>query len=176
MKKVLIIDDSQLQRESAETQRPLFHESGYDITILGENTQQAYDEIVKNSSNYDIGLFDLWIPGGNWISEMGDKDDSRSALPASKKPDLFPFGLSFALKFLQLGKQVGILTDSDHHTDWYCSMLDPISSFDSEFNGTSQVIYCEARCFCYKVNDEWRVNGHLVKDWHSVLLRLTNGQ
>ena len=173
MKQILIIDDSQLQRQSAEEQRPLFLEVGYEITILGENTQQAYDEIVQNCSKYDIGLFDLWIPGGNWSGAMSDSDDDQAVLPSSKKPDLFPFGLSFALKFLQIGKQVGILTDSDHHSDWYCSMLDPIAYFNSRKSGTKNVLYKEARMNCRLIDGEYSVDGYLVKDWFSLLQELT---
>ena len=159
--KILIIDDNPDNIESSKQQTSLFEEAGHSVTVI-EDFAKAFSILYK-PFDFDIGLFDLWMPINSWKGSMTIYRDDWNPVYNNNKPEQLPSGLVFALKFLQQNKKVGIVTDSNHHLDWICAMLDLISVY-SQKDTPQNVYYFEARGFRLP-NPDYDVN---IKDWFAV--------
>ena len=170
--RILIVDDDPNNIKSAQDQTALFEEAGHTVTII-DNFQVAFDLIDESFGltdkpfDFDIGLFDLWMPIGDWTRSVFTPPSSWNPVYKGVKPEQLPAGLVFVLKFLQQNKKVGIVTDSDHHIDWICNMLDLVSIY-KQSSIPQNVYYFEARGFRIP-NDDRSVN---IKDWFAVFNRI----
>jgi hypothetical protein len=122
---IVIVEDTQIHLESAEKQRPKFAEAGHNLIII-DNLPDAFKFLTEKTSEYDLGLFDLYLPRGDWRGNMLRKQDSPFE---SEPPEQLDAGSTFALLALQQGKKAAIVTDSTRHNNWKCTMLDYLFSY-----------------------------------------------
>lgn len=140
--KILVIDDMPYNVASAHLTL-----KDFDYRVV-DSIEKAY-EILKTNEKFDVVLTDLWLPRGDFIGEIGSCED-----PVTKP---IPAGLVFAIRASNEGMKVVICTDSDHHNDLLCSLLDltKIGTYDKE----RPIKFVEART-C-PVEGVWQ-NGEIV--------------
>ncbi|MFA6042866.1 MAG: response regulator [Patescibacteria group bacterium] len=129
--KVLVIDDQ--KRNIASAQK--LEEHGHDVVAVS-TVQEAEELLTKCLGNFDAVLTDLHMPVGQFTGAM-----ARS-IPAPKEE--IPVGLVFAITAANFGIRTVICTDSNHHRDWICTLLDMV-----HYTGDSavrKVAFVEARC------------------------------
>jgi hypothetical protein len=162
---IVIVEDTQIHLDSAEKQRPKFSEAGHNLIII-DNLPDAFKFLTENPSEYDLGLFDLYLPRGDWSGNMLRKQDSPFE---SEPPEQLDAGSTFALLALQQGKKAAIVTDSTRHNNWKCTMHDYLFSY-SQGVENKQVIYCDLRWYNTKDDD-----GVYAKNWFKAFTELTTG-
>ncbi len=147
IKKLLVIDDQPYNVASAHMTL-----TGYDYKVV-DSIATAYN-LLKSGERFDVVLTDLWLPRGEFTGAMRGGDTATTPIPA---------GLVFAIRAMNDGMKVVICTDSDHHQDRLCSVMDLIGDGTSEKKG---IHFVEARC-C-PVEGTWE-NGEIVlsKDWYN---------
>ncbi len=145
--KILVIDDSPWNVASAHLTL-----KGYDYKVVGSITA-AYDTL-KSGEKFDIVLTDLWLPRGDFTGAMSDGDTATTLIAA---------GLVFAIRAMNDGMKVVICTDSDHHQDRLCSVMDLINA---NTHGKKKAIYFVEARRC-PINGVWE-NGEITlsKDWY----------
>jgi CheY-like chemotaxis protein len=143
--KILVIDDQ--PRNVASAHATL---AGLDYTVVS-TIKEAF-EILDGEKRFDVLLTDLWLPRGSFRGAMHDGDSSETPIPA---------GLVFALRALNLDMKVAIVTDSNHHQDRLCSILDLVRH--GKNTCTSDIVYVEAR-WCSPKPQEWD-SGTEGKNW-----------
>ncbi len=147
IQKVLVIDDQPCNVASAHLTL-----KGFDYKVV--DTIKAAYEILGTGEKFDVVLTDLWLPRGGFTGAMAGGDTAETPIPA---------GLVFALRAANDGMKVVICTDSDHHRDRLCSLLDLIKG--GILGKEKSVYYVEAReC---PVEGTWE-NGEIVlcNDWY----------
>lgn len=147
--KILVIDDQPYNVASARMTL-----EGFDCRVV-DNIAEAYD-VLKSGERFDIVLTDLWLPRGTFTGAMWEGDSADTQIPA---------GMVFAMKAANNGMRVIICSDSDHHEDRLCSLLDLVKG--SPVGDKGQVIsFVEART-C-PVEGTWE-NGQIVlsDDWYT---------
>lgn len=146
IKKILVIDDSPQNVASAHLTL-----QDFDYTVV-DNIADAYEILQEGEIKFDVVLTDLWLPRGNFTGAMRGTDSPDELIPA---------GLVFAIRAANSGMTVVICTDSDHHQDRLCSVMDLINDWENE---SRLVHYVEAR-IC-PVEGVWR-DGEIVlcEDW-----------
>jgi CheY-like chemotaxis protein len=159
--KILVIDDSPWNVASAH-----FTLKGHDYQVV-DNIKDAYD-ILRTGEKFDVVLTDLWLPRGEFSGAMArHRDEADTMIPA---------GLVFAIRAMNDGMKVIICTDSDHHKDRLCSLLDLLN--EGTYGKEKAISFVEARECCLEAS--W-VDGKIVlgeyqtpyiKDWSEVLKTL----
>ena len=170
--KILVIDDSPWNIASAvETL------ASHDVVTV-DNIEQAR-RVLLEKPKFDAVLTDLWMPRGEF---SGDGAISTRHAPKMDADSQIPAGLVFAIKASNLGIKTVICTDSDHHRDWICSLLDLVGLVSLSENpkwarGDShqRIAYVEARCA--SMSARWEDNkiipcgssdmneSQTIKDW-----------
>ncbi len=148
IKKLLVIDDQPCNVASAH----LTLKEGYDYKVV-DNITAAYD-LLKSGEKFDVVLTDLWLPRGDFTGAMRGGDTAATPIAA---------GLIFAIRAMNEGMKVVICTDSDHHQDRLCSVMDLIN--DGTHDKEKAIYFVEART-C-PVEGAWE-NGEIVlsDDWY----------
>ncbi len=146
--RILVIDDQ--PRNIASARETL---KGHEVITI-DTIAEAF-RVLKEGRVHgvDAVLTDLFMPLGGFQGAMSSPESDPS-LP-------LPAGLAFALRTVNLGIRTVILSDSDHHRDWICSLLDLIRTPDP----SNKVTFVEAR-FASVAGD-----GPLVKDWAKSMRR-----
>jgi len=126
--KILVIEDTEKNIDSAKSTLP-----GHDVTIC-TSIQTAFSTLRDGQQQFDVLLTDLFLPIGEFRGMV---------YPYSKPLGELPAGLVFALKAVNLGMSVVIVTDTDHHKDWICTLLDLLYPDRSDSN--RRIAYVEAR-------------------------------
>ncbi|VAW16236.1 hypothetical protein MNBD_BACTEROID05-50 [hydrothermal vent metagenome] len=144
--KILVIDDSPWNIASVvETL------AGHNVVTV-DNIKEAY-QVLKDNSEFDAVLTDLWLPRGKFCGEI-----ATSYAPRLTADEQIPAGLVFAIKASNLGIRTVICTDSDHHRDWICSLLDLVGhvppSEGAKGDSHQRIAYVEARCASMKARWE----------------------
>ena len=131
--KILVIDDSPWNVASAHLTL-----KDHDYQVV-DNIKDAYD-ILKTGKKFDVVLTDLWLPRGGFTGAMdGYRDTAETMIPA---------GLVFAIRATNDDTRVVICTDSDHHKDRLCSLLDLLD--DGTYREKKSIEFVEARNSCVK--------------------------
>lgn len=147
--KILVIDDQPCNIESARLTL-----QGHDF-MTAASIEEAY-EILRSGERFDVVLTDLWLPSGSFRGAL-----ARDYYPAPTAQ--IPAGLVFAISAANNGMKVVICTDSDHHQDILCSVMDLINRATPPKERT--IFFVEART-C-PVEGCWE-NGKIVmsEDWY----------
>jgi DNA-binding NarL/FixJ family response regulator len=127
--RILVIDDAPHNVASAHLTL-----KGLDYTVV-DTVKEGFEALSKENA-FDILLTDLWMPRGDFIGAIppGSVDQADTVIPA---------GLVFAIRAANIGMHAVIVTDSDHHRDRICSVLDLVNRAD---NKDKQLVkYIEAR-------------------------------
>lgn len=166
--KILVIEDAQRNVESA------YKTLGeHDLTVLASVEEAAEIAWTGAIGKFDAVLTDLYLPTPekvpNYCPQYGVDDIGLG--------DQIPAGLAFALIAVSHGiEHVGILTDSDHHRDRMCALLDGLI-VDRKDKKRGQVVRGEARYF--NLNTARDENGKfvdpIVKDWGKFLRCVIEG-
>ena len=120
--KILVIDDSRGNLESAKLTL-----ANHELTLC-QTVIEAYKQLKDNT--FDAVLTDLHMPLGEFNGLM---------TPGSHKSDgTLPVGLVFAIKAANKGIPAVICTDSDHHQDWTCTLLDLLGYANWSINDSEQ--------------------------------------
>jgi len=128
IKRILVIDDQPCNVASAHHTL-----KGFSYRVV-DNIIEAY-KILKTGEKFDVVLTDLWLPRGNFTGAMGEWHDSET--------DPVAAGLVFAIRAANDGMKVIICTDSDHHQDRLCSVMDLIN--DETYGKEKAIYFVEAR-------------------------------
>lgn len=194
--KILIIDDSAWNVASAKQTL-----DGHDITVIN-TVKNAYTLIMGYSEynggpdihmkDFDALLTDLYLPVGNYEGQM--YTPAKVRVNEINAPEGFveqteqvargqiPAGLVFALAAMNAGVRTVICTDTDHHRDWICSLMDLITHTKRP-EGQRKIAFVEARMVHLKAiwdegtqtivpaeirgeeYDKRIWNGRFIKDW-----------
>lgn len=128
--KILVIDDAAWNVASAYQTL-----QGHDLTVV-DSIKAAFD-ILGGKEQFDAVLTDLMMPIGDFAGAINSQ---RCPKPSGE----IPAGLAFALKAANRGSLVVICTDTNHHNDWICSLLDLL--YDHRHpDSAKRVAYVEAR-------------------------------
>ncbi len=141
IKKLLVIDDQPYNVASAHLTL-----KGYDYKVV-DSIATAYN-LLNSGEKFDVVLTDLWLPRGEFTGAMRGGDTATTLIPA---------GLVFAIRAMNDGMKVVICTDSDHHQDRLCSVMDLIN--DGKYGEEKAIHFVEARV-C-PVEGVWE-NGKIV--------------
>jgi CheY-like chemotaxis protein len=147
---LLVIDDSPWNQASARLTL-----KDHQVTVVG-SIRTAYELFQYKELRYDGVLTDLYLPVGDYEGAMYSA--RKIAWNAIKVPEGFieetnrvaaqqiPAGLVFALTAVKAGVPTVICTDTDHHRDWICSLLDLVNWVQpSPGKGGRMVKFVEAR-------------------------------
>lgn len=158
--KILVIDDQPQNIASAHLTLV-----GHEVTAV-DSIQGAYD---LRFADFDLILTDLWMPKGDF--------GGHTYCGEAGSETMVPAGLVLAILAAQCGKKVIICTDSDHHKDVVCTMLDRV-----HYGKEQMISFVEARCA--NVDGIWKDgnivlqkrlwgsdNGPVIKDWQKVIDR-----
>jgi|GEM_PF-2246491 len=176
--KILVIDD--MTRNIAAAHETL---KGHEVITI-DSIKQAY-ELLKEfgAKQFDAVLTDLFLPltdfRGCFSSQYSDVAEKNW-----KSRDLLPAGLVFALAAANVGVRTVICTDTDHHEDYICSMLDMLKPpYNQRRTGQideHKIAYVEARnaqmnAVWDDVNKELKPSDcpdydNLVKDWRAAMV------
>jgi hypothetical protein len=142
--RILVIDDSEKNRESATEQL-----TEHDVTVVGTSYEGA-EEIA--SGGYDVVLTDLFIPATcvegaperTRCGELYGFEPFGKETEGSLMGELFgnesPIGFGFAFRAALEGvPYVAVLSDADHHDDAVSSQLD---WFGSSYNHGNKPLHC----------------------------------
>ncbi len=121
--RILVIDDIQNNLVSA-----ILTLDGHELVTEGD-AEKAHS-LIRNEK-WDAVLTDLWMPTPQGQSAFGvGLDPSRMQDDSIK--DTMPIGLVFALMAVTRGvKYVGVLTETNHHTDRLTAALDGVRIGDN---------------------------------------------
>jgi hypothetical protein len=181
---VLIVESNPIHLDSAESQRAKFAKSGHTIKII-DNLKDAVNFITQRSDEYDVGLFDLWMPRGEWLDDniihvlmgfMPSKNDTNRPTEEiyeekPEDPDQLPIGQSLALKALGQGKKAAIFSGKSIQNDWTGKTLRSV--FKSNYNDPQSIIFCELRWFNTLSKTD---NTVCAKNWFKAFEILTLGK
>ena len=164
---ILVIDDQ--DRNVASAFRLQNH--GHSVTCYSD-IELAYNELRDHHAMYDAVLTDLHMPVGLYRGSMG-----RGYFAPEGE---IPAGLVFAIKAANCGIRTIICTDSDHHRDWMCALLDLLGRPETP-DPHQRIVFVEARCCrlgayydekahaLIECEPEQREGRPLVKDWHAAM-------
>ena len=154
--KILVIDDVQENLKSASNLL-----TGHELTLAGD-IDTAYKALQKQS--FDIVLTDLNLPIAG--SQHAQRVAAHRSIDETQEA---PVGLVFAIKAANKGIPVVIVSDSDHHQDIFCSLLDLLMPY---YNGERTVIdgrpvieFQEAR----GVEVGRTAENRIIKNWSAVI-------
>ena len=141
-------------------------------------------ELVENGKarQFDVVLTDLFMP----FTQEERRTVFHSFTGSSREiPEQLPIGLVFALCATNAGVPVALCTDSDHHENHICTLLDMLSirPVNAQFFGQKEkvpVTYVEARNVpmqarwdaeskTFTPTEEWVFDQPIIKDWQKVL-------
>ena len=177
--KILVIDDFAGNVASAKQYMP-----GHEV-VVAESVRVAY-RILKNGELFDAVLTDLFLPIGDFIGQM----NSGYIKPGDRAKEI-PAGLIFAIKAASKGIRAVICSDSDHHRDWICTLLDLVSAneqinpvFFEEEGISRKIVFVEARFACLRAYwdeaqevlvpcNDFLKDGRWIKDWLKVMEQST---
>ena len=159
--KILVIDDQERNLQSA---RELLPEYG-DVTTA-RTIPDAFALLYEQQ--FDVVLTDLFMPAA--VSEGCIQPVFGKNVP----DDEVPAGLVFAIKAANAGARVVICTDSDHHKNYLCAVLDLLAVNEfidprKEVRGSyDRIGRVEARN-AFVGRTGYHGEGPLVKDWLEVM-------
>lgn len=176
--KILVIDD--MPRNTASARATL---TGHEVTVV-DNIKQAYGLLrTFGAKQFDVVLTDLFLPRGDFRGSFNSEYSETAEQSWVDASHPLPAGLVFALAAANVGIRAVICTDTSHHEDWICSLLDMLHPpFNKEEKpGDHKVAYVEARSVPMKsLWDEERKElkpcenpdyDNVVKDWHAAMKR-----
>ncbi len=177
--KILVIDDQPRNIAAALTTL-----AGHEVTVI-DNIKQAYQTLEDfGAKRFDAVLTDLFLPlaefNGSFSACYSEKAWDNHMQPTAQ----LPAGLVFALAAANVGVRTIICTDTDHHEDYICSLLDILyPPYKQGLSGNTEshtVAYVEARNARMLAvwNEENKVlvpsdqpdYENLVKDWHVAMV------
>jgi len=159
--RILVVDDKNHNIESAEKTLQS-HE-----VVTARNIDEA-ESLLKSDLNFEAGLLDLYLPVGPKDQHIKQHYCGESSYLKSDV-EFLPAGIVFALALVNADIPVAIVTDSDHHSDWLCNLLDIVQCSRLLLHHKPlQVIFVEAR----GANLGHSEDGSFVKDWAEALDRL----
>lgn len=168
MARILVIDDSPWNVASAR-----FGFGGHEVTVL-DNIQDAYTDLKTADLRFDVVLTDLFMSIGFFKGQMTlRRNDYRHS-------QLLPAGLVFAIAAANQGVPAVICSDTDHHEDWICSLLDLLHFGRS--NSHYRIAFVEARAARMRAlwkngvivpcsGSDLMASPLLIKDWGDVMER-----
>ncbi len=135
--KILIIEDTLRHQEAAKAQMP---------EALVVNYNEAYEILAKaKPGQFSAILTDMYfkVEGethlGGASYEPGYTSNPTILGSVGKE---MPFGFAFALKAIELGIPVAIMSDLNHHDDFMAGMMD----FFTNVENPKFVSLCDGRC------------------------------
>jgi len=158
--RILVIDDNELNRRSAEITLGAEHE-----LCLAASYDEARDALyASKESPYDVVLVDLNMP----MSRHGDLIARRVYDPSV----LVPYGVVLALLATRTGaKKVALVTMSNHHEDAMGAAIERlfyhqfiVDGSQVTFRRAKQVYESKEACFAGLPQDE------TFKDWRPALM------
>lgn len=168
--KIIVIDDNHANQKSAE----LLREDGHEVEVIG-TVAGAYERLRRGG--FDLLLTDLMMPLADFTGALAPQV-MEGGLDRQKE---HPVGLIFAAKAVNMGIRAVICTDSDHHRNEMCALLDLLGS--SEPNRGVMFVEARAARLSYgpykyiSLSDDGKwvkaeKDDKLVKDWRKVMERL----
>lgn len=160
--RILVIDDQERNLKFAME----LVKYGEVVTI--GSIYEAYN--LLKEKEFDVVLTDLFMP----VGEKGVGDVLVKNRP--RVDEEVPAGLIFAIKAANKGARVVICTDSDHHQNYLCSLLDILQDrWDTErkdmvADSQKHIVVVEAR-YAFVGRTGYSDEGPLVKDWQEVMRR-----
>lgn len=165
--KILVIDDSALNREAAMAQL-----KDHDLTVVGTSYEKSQKEVL--SGKYEAVLVDLLMPAN--LEAVGSRGYEFFGQE-------MPVGIFLALLAAKNGAQfVGLFTDTSHHHHPASACLDRFNeseSYPSPFtvegatviltNNRMWVNIFEPQDLSTPINDRDRPNTVIAKNWGKLL-------
>jgi|CXWL01.1.fsa_nt_gi CheY-like chemotaxis protein len=164
--KILVIDDQPYNIASARLTL-----KDFDLTTVDSIAKAC--EILATGERFDVVLTDLYLPRGSFSRDM-----SLNLVTYVPSDTMVPAGLVFAIRAANDGMKVVICTDSDHHRDPLCTMLDLVNE-GKRRSEEKMISFVEARA-CH-LQGRWengelvesreygKVDGGIIKDWFRAL-------
>lgn len=153
--KILVIDDQERNLQSARELLPEYGE-----LTTAQTIPTAWN--ILCSEQFDVVLTDMLMPP---VAEDHIRRVFTKSLPGYE----VPAGLVFAISAANMGSRVVICTDSDHHKDYLCALLDLVPRTRSNKDNSVRTTCVEARN-AFVGRSGYPDEGPLVKDWLQVML------